>query len=152
MALFNTPQVQVIADDDHQAVIKITGYYNSGNTSNTVVLVSNTLFGANGSRPCLLAVNAYEYSTSINNGFIALEWVSTVNSNTTIVTSGRFNDGAVNRYIPNNANTPTGDVNMFVSGLASGDSYTLVVSFLKLFTGVTISGNLQGQGSSRHNT
>jgi hypothetical protein len=67
-----------------------------------------------------------------------LEWVSTANQNTTIATAGRFNDGVEARFIPNNANTPTGDVNLMAYTLGPGDSYTFVISFLKQFQGQTL--------------
>lgn len=146
--LFNTPQVQIIDDQDHQAVVKITGYYNTATSANTLVVAANTLFGGNTSLPCILAVNSWEYSSSLANGFIALEWVSTTNQNTTIMTCGRFNDGAIARYIPNNANTPTGDVNLVTANAQPGDSFSLTVSFLKQLQGQTlttpnVAGNVQ---------
>ena len=146
--LYNTPQVQIIDDQDHQTVVKITGYYNAACTTNTLVVQSNTLFGANTSRPCILAVNSWEYSTSLSNGFIALEWVSTVNQNTTIMTAGRFNDGAIARYIPNNANTPTGDVNLVTANAQPGDSFSLTVSFMKVFEGSKGANNYLGAVSN----
>ena len=140
--LLNVPQVQIIDDNDHQTVVKITGMYTAACTANTVVIKSNTLYGANTSLPCLLAVNSWEYSTSLANGFIALEWVSTFNANTTIMTSGRCNDGGVSRFIPNNANTPTGDINLVTANAQPGDSFTLTVSFLKMLSGYQlVSGN-----------
>ena len=139
--LYNTPQTQILDDQDHQTVVKITGYYNAATNANTLVVQANSLFGANASLPCILGLNSIEYSTSINNGFVALEWVSTANQNTTITSAGRFNDGAFARYIPNNANTPTGDENLVTQGLAPGDSYTLIVSFLKEYQGQNLRNN-----------
>jgi hypothetical protein len=133
--LLNVPQVQLIDDNDHQAVVKITGFFNAATSTNGVVVQANTLYGANASLPCILAVNAWEYSTSLSNGSIALEWVSTANQNTTIMSAGRFNDGAITRFIPNNANTPTGDVNLVTANAQPGDSYSLTVSFMKCFMG-----------------
>jgi hypothetical protein len=133
--LLNVPQVQLIDDNDHQSVVKITGVFSTATSSNTVVVQANTLYGANSSRPCILAVNSWEYSASFANGAIVLEWVSTANQNTTIMTAGRANDGAIARYIPNNANTPTGDVNLAILGAAPGDTFSLTVSFMKCLQG-----------------
>lgn len=136
--LLNAPQVQIIDDQDHQIVVKITGYYTAACTANTLVVQANTLFGANASLPCILGVNSWEYSSSLANGFISFEWVSNGNTNTTIMTCGRFNDGAIARYIPNNANTPTGDVNMWTANAQAGDSFSITISFLKEYDGQTL--------------
>jgi uncharacterized membrane protein len=146
--LLNAPQVQIIDDQDHQTVVKITGCYTAACTANTLVVQSNTLFGANTSLPCILAVNSWEYSSSLANGFISFEWVSNGNTNTTIMTCGRFNDGTIARYIPNNANTPTGDVNMWTANAQPGDSFSITISFLKQYQGQTltfptVTGNVQ---------
>jgi hypothetical protein len=133
--LANQPQVQIIDDTDHQTVVKITGYYNSATSSNTLVVQANTLYGANPNVPCILSVNSWEYSSSLANGFIVLEWVSLVNDNTTIMTTGRFNDGAVVRYARNNANTPTGDINLNTANAQPGDSFTITLSLVKEYQG-----------------
>ena len=142
--LFNTPQVQIIDDQDHQAVVKITGYYNTGVNANNLVVQANTLFGANNSRACILSVNSWEYSSSLSNGFITLEWVSTANQNTTIFSVGRFNDGAIARYVPNNANTPTGDINLVTANAQPGDCFSIVLSLMKEFNGNKIANNYLG--------
>jgi hypothetical protein len=139
--LLNAPQVQIIDDNDHQTVVKITGVFSAATSSNTVVVQANTLYGANASLPCILTVNCWEYSSSLSNGSIVLEWVSTANQNTTILTAGRANDGGFARIIENNANTPTGDVNLAILGAAGGDSFSLTVSFLKKFQGQTQKGS-----------
>lgn len=134
--IFNTPTIQIIDDQDHQAVIKITGMYTSACTaSNSVVVQANSLFGANSSLPCMISVNAVEYSTSIANGALALEYVSTVNNNTTITTCGRNSDGQFARYIKNQANTPSGDINLLIDDMEANDAYTIIVSVLKEYQG-----------------
>ena len=133
--IFNTPLVQILDDNDHQTVAMIAAYYSSPANANNLVIQANTLYGGNNSLPCILGVNSLEYNSSIANGFIVLEWVSTSNQNTTIFTTGRNSSGSIPRYIRNLANTPTGDVNLSVVNMEANDTFTIIVSFLKEYEG-----------------
>lgn len=137
----NTPEVVVLEDQDHFATIKIVGFYNQATNSNTVILTANTLKGANTSLPCILSITAIEYSSSMNNGFLAIEYVSSVNSNSKAFTCGRFNDGSFNRYIPNSANTPSGDLNLLLQNLGNADAFTLMITVQKEFQGLQWANN-----------
>ena len=128
----NAPEVQVLADTDSVVVFKITGQYNAATTANTKVIQSNTVGYANTSRDCILSLEECHYSVKINSGFIALEWVSKVNSNARILNFGSAAaDGVLRNYMVNNANTPSGDVNLYVSGAANNDTYNFILKFRK---------------------
>ena len=131
----NVPEVVVIDDNDHQTVLKIVGFFNAATSSNTKIQ-ANTFKGANTSiTPCLVGVVNILYSTSFSNGSIALEYVSTVNTNTRIAQVGRCNDGELNKYVPNNANTPSGDMNINIANAGANDSFTMYVTCLKEMQG-----------------
>ncbi len=143
----NVPEVFVLDDTDHQSVIKITGYYTAACTTNNTIVTANTLKGANTSLPCILSITALEYTSSIANGHVDVEFVSTVNANSKAITVGRANDGQWNRYIPNSANTASGDINLNQIGLSSGDSFTLIITCLKEFRGVYWDNTGRGSGA-----
>lgn len=139
--LLNTPMITIIDDNDHQAVVKISALYTSANAGyNVTAVTANALFGGNASQNCVLSVNSVEYTSSIANGSLALEFVYSGNNanNLPICTFGRANDGQINRYINNqitaHANV-AGDINLFASNLEANDSFTLVVSVLKEYQG-----------------
>ena len=136
--LLNTPMIQIIDDNDHQSLIKISALYAATNAGyNITAVTANTLYGGNTSLTCILSINSVEYTSSLANGACALEFISSGNNanNTPITTLGRANDGAINRVIFNTANTPTGDINFFASNLEANDSFTIVISVLKEYMG-----------------
>lgn len=143
----NTPEVFILDDQDHYVTVKVIGFYNATTNANTVIVTANTLRGANTSQPCILSLTAATYTSSMNNGFLAIEYISSVNSNSKAITMGRFNDGIFNQYIPNSANTPTGDINLLQQSLGSADAFTLVLTFVKEFQGTYWSNNRIGSGS-----
>jgi len=131
----NAPEVQIIADADTTAKIKITGYYTAGAAAaNTKILTSNTLFGANNTKTCLVNVEKIQYAVGTSNGYISLEYVGGAggNSNTKIASFGKQEAGFIDGHIPNNASSPTGDLNLFTSALDANDSYTLIVTVRKI--------------------
>ena len=143
----NIPEVFIIDDTDKQTVVKVTGFYNTATTQNTKIITANTLYGANASRPCILSLGAMEYSSSIANGFVSLQFIGN-GSNSNALIAGRANDGAWNRYIPNSgAFPPTGDINLFQSGLAGGDTFNMVLTFVKELQGTVWTGNNYGSGA-----
>jgi len=139
--IFNAPMIQILNDDDHQTIVLVSAYYNEALNANAVVVQANTCYGGNTSLPCIMGVNCIEYSTSIANGWVTLEWVSSTNQNTTIMTFGRNSSGTLDRYIKNLANTPTGDLNINVVNMEANDAFTLIVSLLKEYQGQTLISN-----------
>jgi hypothetical protein len=140
----NSPEIAILDDQDHQVVVKIVGYFTAATTSNTI-LQANTFKGANTSiSPCLLSLVNFLYTTSMANGTVSLEWVGS--SNVRAVSAGHFNDGEINKYIPNNATTPTGDLSIRIDNASPNDSFTIVATLLKEFQGTYWSGN-KGAGA-----
>jgi hypothetical protein len=134
--LLNTPIITVLDDQDHQSVIQISATYAATNAGfNVVVIQANTLYGANTSLPCIICVNDVQYTSSIANGSLVIEYVSSGNANSPICTFGRANDGEIVRYFKNQANTPTGDINLFGQNLEANDSFTIIISVLKEYLG-----------------
>jgi hypothetical protein len=143
----NVPEVLVLDDQDHYVTVKVIGFYNAATNANSVIVTANTLRGANTSLPCILSLTAATYTSSMNNGFLAIEYVSSVNANSKAITMGRFNDGIFNQYIPNSANTPTGDINLLQQSLGSADAFTLVLTFVKEFQGTYWASPSRGAGA-----
>lgn len=128
----NAPEVQILADSDSTVVVKITGQYDAATTANTKVVVANTVGFANTSKDCILSLEELQYSVRVNSGFIALEWHSKVNSNSRIVNFGSIAaDGRLSHTIVNNANTPSGDINLVVRGAANNDTYNFILKLRK---------------------
>src|ERR1019366_1265995 len=94
----------------------------ANDNSNAVIVQANSLTGANASKAyCPLSIQDIQYVVGVT-GSIILEWVSTVAANTPIlvfgspynstgVYTGEFN-AARTALITNNANTPSGDINL----------------------------------------
>lgn len=124
----NAPEVQLLSDGGLTSVVKISGIYTSGVTANTKVVTANALSFANNSQPCLITISKIQYVSDVS-GFVQLEWQGSPNA--AIASFGSGQSGELNAYFPNYANTATGDINLFVSGAASGDSFTLIVTLNK---------------------
>lgn len=149
MSLANTPVIQVCYDDANRAKIKVTGWYNGGanvsvGSSNTLIQ-ANTLFGANlaSPGPWLLDVLQVEGNIDLTQTteFIHLQFVSSVNQNTDImVVGGPGNAVFLDGYMPNNANTPTGDLNIYLNNGKAGDCYSLMITLQKNNLGVAANG------------
>lgn len=123
---------QIVYDGGAKTVLKIVGNAGAANTVNTTVLISNTLFGAvnSGGKICLLTLSK-AYHTCAMTGNVQLEWVSSVNTNAPMLMFGGSSSGVLDAVeIPNNANTPTGDVNLNYKGQAN-DVFTIVLTFNK---------------------
>lgn len=145
MAL-NTPEFQILKDNDKEATIKVVGYFSSA-CSAAFPFVANTLLGANtaAGRNCISSITNMLYTTSMANGRVSLEFISTVNANVKALTVGHFNDGELNKYVINNANTPTGDYSVNVESAGPNDSFTLIFTVNKENAGVP--GNAQNYGA-----
>lgn len=140
MSLANTPVIQVCYDDANRAKVKVTAWYNGGGTTSNTLIQSNTLFGANLSQACILEILQIEGNVDLTNNteLLHLQYVSSVNQNTDImVIGGPGNAVFLDGYIPNNANTPTGDLNIFLNGGKGGDCYSLMLTFQKSNMGQT---------------
>ncbi len=145
MSLANTPLVQVCYDDANRAKVKVTAWYNGAagvaiGGSNSVLIQANTLFGANASQTCILDVLQIEGNVDLtqNTEIVQVQFVSTVNQNTDIlVVGGPGNAVFMDGYIPNNANTPSGDILVTLTGGKAGDCYTLMMTLQKNNLGVS---------------
>lgn len=127
-------EVQTIRDDDSYVTIKVTGV--AGGAWNNVgpLIQANLLFGANASQSfCPLSLTDVKFSMDVGAlGYVQFNWVSTVNTNTTIMTFGQIGSATFDGLsIYNNANTPSGDVNCVVSNLGAGNSFNFVLTFAK---------------------
>ena len=112
--------------------VKIHGYFNASATpnTNTVVVTANSLSFANTSQTCLFSISKVEFASDIANGFIALQWVG-ASSNMGIISFGTSQAGMFDYYIPNNATSPTGDLNFATYNIAGNDVYTIMLTLNK---------------------
>jgi hypothetical protein len=146
MSLANTVTSTVVYDDANRCKVLVTGWFLGGaNVSNVIVVKANTLFGANNSQPCILDVLEVEGMTSFNvaPGVTSLnfQFVSNGNSNVDfLIVGGAGGHVHMNGLIPNFANTPSGDINLWIDSLGSGDSFSLMLTFAKNNQGVTSNG------------
>lgn len=157
MSLANTPVVQVCYDDANRAKVKATAWYNGAagvsiGGSNSVLIQANTLFGANVAAPgpWLLDVLQIEGNIDLtqNTEIVQVQFVSAVNQNTDIlVVGGPGNAVFMDGYIPNNANTPTGDILVTLTGGKAGDCYTLMITLQKNNLGVVANGVIIANGA-----
>lgn len=131
----NIVEVQTIRDDDQYTTIKVTGVANSsGWNANGILVQANLLFGANASQTfCPLSLTDVKFSMDVAGlGYIQFTWVSTVNTNVTIMTFGQIGSATFDgQSIYNNANTPSGDIAYTVSNLGNGNSFNFVLTFVK---------------------
>jgi hypothetical protein len=128
----NAPEVQILSDEGTTTRVKIHGYYNAsatGNT-NTTVVTANALSFANTSQTCLLSVSKIEFASDMTNGVVALQWVGG-SGNTNIVSLGGGQAGMFDYYIPNNATSPTGDINLATYYATGNDVYTIILTLNK---------------------
>lgn len=146
MSLANTIYSTVIYDDANRCKILVTGWFLGGaNISNNIIVQANTLFGANNSQPCILDVLQVVGSTSFNVApgptTLNFQFVSKANQNVDfLITGGTGGQIRYDGLIPNFANTPSGDINLWLDSLASGDSFSVVLTFAKNNLGVTSNG------------
>jgi hypothetical protein len=146
MAGPNVPEVQIIYDDQTKTIVKVLGYYNTTNNSNTMVVQANALFGANNSANAplpVLSVARVLYSAGLANGFVQLQWVGKngATGNLDIVNFGSRTSGDWPAYMPNQlavsniANTAlantTGDINLNIQNAEPYDSFSLVITLNK---------------------
>lgn len=147
---------QTLKDTTSQVVIKLTGSFDgTGQESNTVRVVANSLFGAldangvplrsilslsNTAKPFYnMQLGRVWYQTNIPS--IELRWSAktAANAQTIMFISGTqtWSDQTSWPSIPNNANTPTtlgdatGDVGIATLGAAANSAYTIIAEFRK---------------------
>lgn len=142
----NTPEIQILKDNDKEATIKVVGWFLGGLTTSNTPFVANTLFGANtaAGRQCISSITNMLYSTSIANGRVSLEFVGSTNAKA--YTFGHFNDGEMQKYIPNNAPAPTGDYSINVENAQGNDSFTMIFTIAKENMGIP--GNAAAYGAN----
>ena len=129
----NAPEVYIIDDTDKHTVVKVIGYYTQATAQNTLIVQANTLRGACTTKPCILSIAAVDYSASLANGLVAIEFIGSANVAGYVF--GRANDGNFIRYIPNCAGAPTGDINLRQQGFSGNDCFDLVITFVKEYQG-----------------
>lgn len=128
----NAPEVQILSDEGTTTRVKIHGYYNASATpnSNTVVVTANALSFANTSQTCLFSIAKMQFASDMTNGFVALQWIG-ASSNTGIASFGGGQAGMFDYYIPNNATSPTGDLNLATYNTTGNDVYTIILTLNK---------------------
>ena len=121
---------QIVTDNGTKAVVKVVVQYGAANTSNTVFLQANTLFGANASKawcPTIITNIAYFIRSA---GIVNLEWVGSTNGSIAVFTGN--NSGQLSGLMAiNNAVAPTGDLNLNQAGMVNGDAYNLIITLEK---------------------
>ena len=125
----NAPEVQILNDEGQTVVLKVTGYYTSSDTSNTVIANTKALMFANTSQTCLLSLQRIQYATDVANGSVQLYWEGS--SNSAIMNFGGGMGGSFDAYIINNAAAPTGNVGIRTISVGAGDTYSFVLRFNK---------------------
>lgn len=126
----NAPVVQILNDEGQTVVLKVTGYYTAGDSSNTVIANTKALMFANTSQTCLLSLQRVQYATDVANGTVQLYWEGS-SANTEIFNFGSSAGGSIDAYIVNNAASPTGNVGIRTISVGAGDNYSFVLRFNK---------------------
>ena len=146
MSLANTVTSTVLYDDANRCKVLVTGWFLGGaNTSNVTIVKANTLFGANASLPCILDVlcvkGVSSYNVTPGSTTLNFQFASKVNTNVDfMIVGGAGGQVQMDGLIPNFANTPSGDINLWIDGLASGDSFSMIIDLAKNNLGVTSNG------------
>lgn len=150
----NVVETQFIRDDDKYVTVKVTGVANQAWNAVGLLVQANSLFGANASQSfCPLTLTDIKFSMDVGStGYVQFVWVSTVNVNTAIGTFGQIGSATFDGIaIPNNANTPSGDVGYTVNTLGAGNSFNFILTFAKdtqailsNIAGINIAGNPAG--------
>jgi len=111
-------------------VVKLTNFSDgTGETDVTKVDASNTTFMTeDGNRK--IAKVWFSVNTANPKSAVELKWAGATNA-TALFLSGQgfFDLRTAGDEIPNNANTPTGDVLLSTKNFANGDNYSLVIEF-----------------------
>ena len=135
--------IQTLHDSQAKTVIKVVGVYPAANAAaNIIIAQANTFFGANTSKTyCPISITSMQYVVGVGAGSVALQWVSTVNTNSTIMQFGASSvnsppwwgeyDGSKAATLVNNANTPSGDLNLYIASMAANDFFNFVIVFNK---------------------
>ena len=135
--------IQTLCDSQIKTVIKVVGIYPAANAaSNIIIAQANTFFGANTSKTyCPMSISYISYIIGIGTGSVALQWVSTVNANSTILQFGASSvnsppyygeyDPSLAAALTNNANTPSGDLQIYVNAMAANDFFNFIITLNK---------------------
>lgn len=122
-------QTQILMDSGPRTVLKVVGQFSAACTGNQVILQSNTLYGANTSKCCLLSIYKLYYHVSLG-GRVSLEWVGS--SNSTILTFGGQSGGTfLECDMTNAAAAPTGDLNINLQNMQANDVFDFVITLNK---------------------
>ena len=148
MSIANLPEVFILDDSEsYRLSSRLPEFYTSPTAQNTLIIQANTLRGnvttTQPTIPAILSISAAEYSTSFANGYVSVEFVG-ASANSNALNFGRCNDGQINRYIPNSAVGPTGDLTLQQVGVNGNDVFTIVLTLVKEYQGVP--GNGVGTG------
>jgi hypothetical protein len=135
---FNVVETQILDDNDHTAMVKVTCVANATFNANVLVITANALHFANASLFInRLALTSLQYSTDLSpaNGFVQLWWSSNnsanaVNSNT-IFTFGTSDDGDFQGLIANPVANSTGDMGLTVQNMGPGNTFNFIITVLK---------------------
>jgi hypothetical protein len=139
---------QVLKDTTEKAVIKLTGAFDgSGQESNTVRIMANTLYGALNANtvPGLLSAggSALPYYnlqvTRINHtvnmgstGYVNLYWQGTTAAPIMLLNrNGEYSADQGLPSIPNNAAGANGHIGIATSGAAANSSYSIIIELRK---------------------
>lgn len=126
----NVPEVQVLADSENTVILKVAAYFDAATSSNTKILTSNTVRGANTSRVCMIDVEKVQYSCQMASGYVSLEYQGAA-ANSKIYNLGGRADGQFISTVPNNATGPTGDLNLAIVNAGANDVVNLVLTLRK---------------------
>lgn len=130
----NVVEIQTIRDDDQYVTVKVTGVAANAWNAVGVLVQANLLFGANASQSfCPLSLTDIKFSMDVSGtGYVQFNWISTVNTNTAIMTFGMIGSATFDgQSIYNNANTPSGDIGFTVANLGAGNAFNFVLTFVK---------------------
>lgn len=128
----NTFEVQVLRDDFKTAIVKVTGFYTSSNTSNTVFLKANNLVYGNtslSSNNYQLSITKIQYAVDSAAGVAGIYWEGS-NSNGTILALGTSCCGVIDAPIGNNANGATGCLGITLDGFGGTGSHDDALNFI----------------------
>jgi len=137
---------QVLVDTNKRALVKYVFISDGTAASNVTLLDTSTLkYSLNANNAIMvggvdpkaqyrIAIKSIKGQAK-SNGYYALKWASTSNTEIITFTSGNFHyefdhmgDGAV---IPLDGVTPTGDILLSTSGVVSGDTFTIFLDLRK---------------------
>jgi len=145
----NAYTYQIIKDTTQKTIIKLTGEFDgSGQESNVSRIQANTLYGALANDGTILGSNGSSnvalsfYGTTITKlnyivnmgttGYVKLSWAGSTPATIALLNrDGQMGEEQGMSAIPNNANTPTGDISVSTVGAVANASYTIIIELRK---------------------